>query len=143
MFVATLTATKPLRLLDLSALLKAEDATEFESLDIAVHMLFLAGKHSYKITRAIADAARVAGFDGLVYPSYFSLLRLGQMPFETTYGISHRRIAQYQEHEQAKAIRNLALFGSPIASGAVAVHCINRLILNRVGYDFHFGPTGA
>jgi hypothetical protein len=142
-FVATLTPTTSLRLLDLSVLLKEEDVTEFESLDMSVHMLFLAGKHSYKITRAIADAARDAGFDGLVYPSYFSLLRLGQMPFQTVYGISHRRIPQLQEDEQAKSIPNLALFGRPVAEGKVAATCINKLVLSRVVYDFHFGPTGA
>lgn len=142
-FVATLAPAKSLRLLDLSVLLKEEGATEFESLDMSVHMLFLAGKHAYKITRAIADATRTAGFDGIVYPSYFSLLRIGQMPFQTTYGISHRRIPQLQEHEQAKSIQNLALFGRPISDGKVSVSCIDRLILSRVAYDFHFGPTGA
>ena len=142
-FVATLAPSKTLRLLDLSVLLKEENITEFESLDMSVHMLFLAGKHAYKITRAIADAARTSGFDGIVYPSYFSLLRLGQMPFQTTYGISHRLIPQLQEHEQAKSIQNLALFGSPISEGKVAVSCIDRLIISRVAYDFHFGPTGA
>ena len=143
LFVATLAPKEPLRLLDLSVLLKEEHVTEFESLDMSVHMLFLAGKHAYKITRAIADAAHASGFDGIVYPSYFSLLRIGQMPFQTTYGISHRRFPQLQEHEQAKSIPNLALFGKPVADGRVAVLCINRLILSRVGYDFHFGPTGA
>ncbi|WP_041193509.1 RES family NAD+ phosphorylase [Candidatus Symbiobacter mobilis] len=143
-FVATLNTTQDLRLLDLSVLLKEpEHITEFESLDLTVHMLFLAAKHSYKLTRSIAEAARRAGFDGLVYPSYFSLLRLGQMPFQTVYGISHRRIEQFHEHEQAKTIPNLALFGRPIASGKVAVKCIDRLIINRVGYEYHFGPTGA
>lgn len=143
-FVATLNPTRELRLLDLSVLLKEEEGiTEFESLDLTVHMLFLAGRHSYKLTRSIAEAARLAGFDGLVYPSYFSLLRLGQMPFQTVYGISHRRIEQLHEHEQAKTIPNLALFGRPIASGNVALTCIDRLIINRVGYDYHFGPTSA
>lgn len=142
-FVATLASTRPLRMLDVSVLLKDEDVTEFESLDIAVHMLFLAGRHSYKITRDIAEAARAAGFDGLVYPSYFSLLRIGQMPFQTTYGISHRRIPQYQDDEQEKTIANLGLFGRPIESGAISVQCINRLVISRVGYEFHFGPTGA
>jgi len=142
-FVATLVPTRQLKLLDLSVLLKEEDITEFESLDMSIHMLFLAGKHSYKITRAIADAASSAGFDGIVYPSYFSLLRLGQMPFQTTYGISHRRLPQLQEYEQAKSIPNLALFGRPISNGKITVTCINRLILNRVAYDFHFGPVGA
>jgi len=142
-YVASLIPSRELRLLDLSALLKEEDGTEFESLDMSVHMLFLAGKHSYKIARAIADAARNAGFDGLVYPSYFSLLRLGQMPFQTVYGISHRRIPALQDHEQAKAIPNLALFGSPIQDGSVQVTCIDKLILSAVRYEFHFGPTGA
>lgn len=142
-YVATLAAKKPLRLLDLSVLLKDENVTEFESLDMAVHMLFLAGKHSYPITRAIADAARSVGFDGIVYPSYFSLLRLGQMPFQTVYGISCRRIPEFQKHEEAKSIPNLALFGRPVAEGKIEVTCINKLILARVAYDFHFGPTRA
>lgn len=143
-FVATLRPARELRLLDLSVLLREDSSvTEFESLDLTVHMLFLAGRHSYKLTREIAEAARAAGFDGLVYPSYFSLLRIGQMPFQTVYGISHRRIEQLQDHEQSKTIPNLALFGRPVSSGAVEVHCIDRIIISRVGYEYHFGPTGA
>lgn len=143
-FVATLKPTRDLKLLDLSVLLKEKKGiTEFESLDLSVNMLFLAGRHAYKITRAIAQAARLAGYDGLIYPSFFSLLRIGEMPFQTTYGISHRRIEEFHEHEQTKTIPNLALFGRPIASGNVAVKCIDRLIINKVGYDFHFGPSGA
>lgn len=143
-FVATLDPRRALRLLDLSVLLKEDEGvTEFESLDLTVHMLFFAGRHSYKLTRTIADAARGAGFDGVVYPSYFSLLRLGQMPFQTTYGMSHRSIEQLQEHEQAKTIPNVALFGRPVESADVAVACIDRLVIGRVGYDYHFGPTGA
>jgi len=143
-FVATLNPTRNLRLLDLSILLKeAAGVTEFESLDLTVHMLFLAGRHSYRLTRAIADAAQNSGFDGIVYPSYFSLLRLGQMPIQTTYGMSHRGIEQLQDHEQAKTIPNIALFGRPVESNAVSVSCIDRLVINRVGYDYHFGPTGA
>lgn len=143
-FVATLRPKRNLRLLDLSVLLR-EDAsvTEFESLDLTVHMLFLAGRHSYKLTREISEVARIAGFDGLVYPSYFSLLRLGEMPFQTVYGISHRRIEQLQDHEESKAIPNLALFGRPVASAAVDVVCIDRIVISRVGYEYHFGPTSA
>ncbi len=141
LYVATLRPQRALRLLDLSVLLKEEKVTEFESLDMAVHMLFLAGKHSYKITRSIAVAARSAGFDGLVYPSYFSLLRLGLIPFPTAYGISYRRFPSQQEYEQAKVIPNLAIFGRPIEQGIVLVENINKLILNRVEYGFHFGPV--
>lgn len=143
LYVATIVPLRSLRLLDVSILLKEEHVTEFESLDMSVHMLFLAGTHSYRISRAIADAARSSGFDGIVYPSYFSLLRLGEMPFQTVYGISHRRIPSLQEYEQSKAIPNLALFGRPVADGIASVQCINRVVLSRVGYEFHFGPTRA
>ncbi|WP_245294196.1 RES family NAD+ phosphorylase [Rhizobium etli] len=141
-FAATLAPLRDLRLLDLSVLLPEEEAvTEFESLDMAVHMLFLAGKHAYDITRTIAESAQSAGFDGVIYPSYFSLLRSGAMPFETTFGISHRRIKRLQEREEVKSIPNIALFGWPIAEGKVSVGCINRVIISRVAYGFHFGPT--
>ncbi len=142
LFVATLAPTRNLRLLDLTELLQEEHVTEFESLDMAVHMLFLAGKHSYEISREIALATQAAGYDGLVYPSYFSLLRTGAMPFETTYGISHRRIPQLTRQERSKTLPNLALFGRPIERGRVTVRCINKLILSRVEYDVHFGPVG-
>lgn len=141
LYVATLTPSISLRLLDLSVLLRDEHVTEFESLDMAIHMLFLAGEHSYKVTREIAIAAYTSGFNGIIYPSYFSLLRLGVMPFETTYGISHRRIPQYQEYEQRKSIPNLAIFGRPIEEGRLSLQCVNRLIVSRVDYDFHFGPV--
>ena len=144
LYVATLKPASDLKLLDLSVILKEDDSiTEFESLDMAVHMLFLAGKHSHKITREIAAAARSAGFDGMIYPSYFSLLRNGVMPFQTVYGISHRRIPQMQDHENAKAVPNLAIFGRPIEEKKLEILCINKLILNRVAYDFHFGPASV
>jgi len=140
-YVATLAPTRELKLLDLTELVFEEHISEFESLDMAVHMLFLAGEHSYDIARQIALAAREAGYDGLVYPSYFSLLRTGAMPFETVYGISHRRIQRLADREKSKIIPNLALFGHPIERNDVEVRCINKLILNRVEYDFHFGPV--
>ena len=143
LYVATLSPTRDLKLLDLSVLLQEQNATEFESLDMAVHMLFLAGKHSYDISRDIARAVHSAGYDGVVYQSYFSLLRTGGMPFETSYGISHRCIPQFHEREQAKTIPNLALFGRPIEERKVQVRCINKLILSYVEYGFHFGPVGC
>ena len=112
LYVATLAPLRTLRLLDLSVLLTHEETAEFESLDMAVHMLFLAGNHSYQAARRISLAAHKAGFDGLVYPSYFSLLRTGGMPFETTYGISHRRFPSMQGYEQTRSIPNLAIFGN-------------------------------
>jgi hypothetical protein len=139
-YAATLRPVRLLRLLDLTAVL-AEQTTEFESLDMAVHMLFLAGSHSYDMSRAIAAAAHEAGFDGVVYPSYFSLVRTGAMPFETAYGISVRKFASLRDYAQSHVIPNMALFGRPIEIGSVRVECINRVVLQQVSYDVVFGPV--
>ncbi len=140
LYVATLVPQRALRLLNLAEALSEENTTEFESLDMALHMLFLAGRHSYEISREIARAAHEHGFDGLVYPSYFTLLRTGATPFETTFGLSHRRFPGFREHARKNTISNLALFGRPISNGSVAVRCIDRAILNKVEYTIHFGP---
>lgn len=50
LYVATLSPREDLQLLNLAALIE-EDVTELESLDFAVHMLFLAGNHSHKVSR--------------------------------------------------------------------------------------------
>lgn len=140
LFVATLTPTRDLKVLDLTELIE-ENTTEFESLDMAIHMLFLAGEHSYEISRDIARAAKNAGLDGIVFPSYFSLVHTGVMPFESVYGISVRKLPPLAQRARAQTIRNLALFGRPIENGCVDVRCVNRLILKQVAYDFHFGPV--
>lgn len=140
LYVATLNTTKPLRLLNLTKIPK-ETVTEFESLDISVNMLFLASKHSYEITRQIAAKARDMGFDGLIYPSYFSELRSGVIPLRTTYGLSNRRMPQYQEIEEALSFPNYAIFGRPIEEGKIRVRCINKMVISRVEYGFHFGPV--
>jgi len=140
-FVATLRAVTRLKLLDLTEVLKEDDTTEFESLDLAVHMLFLAGNHSYEITREIAAAAYAAGYDGVVYQSYFSLLRTGSSPFETSFGLAHRRIPQFAEHKKAKIVPNLALFGRPVDDGKVEVTCINRVMIRQAAYSLTFGPA--
>lgn len=141
LYVATLKSQKDLRLLDLTHPLE-EAETEFESLDMAIHMLFLARSHSYGIARDIALAANQAGFDGVIYPSFFSLIRTGSHPFETAYGLSLRRFhPEREQYVEATTIRNLAVFGRPVESGLVSIECINRLILTHVGYRGHFGPV--
>lgn len=142
LYIATLTPNRPLRVLDLSVVLKEHDhVTEFESLDIAVHMLFMAAKHSYEITRAIALAAQEAKFDGIIYPSFFSLLRIGVMPLRNMMGISHRKILEMHEQENSFVTPNLAIFGRPIKDGLVKVNCINKICLTRVEYNYIFGPA--
>lgn len=140
-YVGTLAPTRELRLLDLTAIVSEGQTDESESLDMAVHMLFLAGKHSYGISRRIAAAAYRAGLDGLLYPSYYSLLRTGAIPFETSYGFSHRRLPRLHEKERSKIIPCIAIFGHPVCDGVLIVRCINRLVLDRIEYDYHFGPA--
>lgn len=139
-YMATLTPDSFIRLLDLSAILD-DDETEFESLDMAIHMLFLAGEKSYRICQQIALAAKLAGFDGLIYPSYYSLIRAGIMPLQTAYGISIRRFRGAKNYNEASAIKNVALFGRPIEDRTVLVKCINRLVIAQVKYGFIFGPV--
>jgi hypothetical protein len=141
-FVATLSPTRELKLLDLTHILREENVTEFESLDMAVHMLFLARSHAYPITREIARVAKEAGFDGVIYPSYFSLLRTGSRPFETIYGMSIRRIPDLEKYATGQIIANLALFGRPISEGLLKVNSLNRVIMSKAHYTLTFGPVG-
>lgn len=140
LYVAALNPARELRLLDLTAIL-TEDVTEFESLDMAIHMLFLGGKLAYDAARAIARAAWNRGFDGLIYPSYFSSHYHGERPFQTAYGITRRMLEGARDHEQSLSVPNLALFGFPIADGMIKVDTINRLLISRVSYEFHHGPV--
>lgn len=140
LFVGKLVPSQLLKVLDLSALIE-EDVTEFESLDMAIHFLFLAGKHSYSICREIAIKAKEMGFDGIIYPSYFSYIRTGAIPFDTILGISIRRFPQLKDYAKAQSIPNLALFGRPILENKVNVECINKLNINKVSYDISFGPA--
>lgn len=139
-YLAKLSPIKSLKLLDLTFLIE-EDTTEFESLDMAIHFLFLAGKHSYQICREIAFEAKKEGFDGIIFPSYFSFVKTGHIPFDTVYGISIRRIPELKDYAQSQSIPNIALFGRPVKENKVLVHCVNKVLINKVEYDISFGPA--
>jgi hypothetical protein len=139
LFVATIKPNRDLRLLNLTEVLK-ENVTEFESLDLTIHMLFLAGDYSYDISREIAISASKKGFDGIIYPSYFSLIRTGAEPYPTIYGMSIRRLPVPKEYIQSQIIQNIALFGRPIENEIVSVNCINKVIINQVAYDLTLAP---
>jgi len=141
MYLATLSPLNQLRMLDFSVVIEEENVTEFESLDMAVFMLFMAKSNSYPILRRLAIAVKEKGYDGLVYPSYFSMLHSGSEPFETTYGIANRSIKTFKEHEEKKVQKNLAIFGHPIHSGKVLVQRINKLFIRKVNYGVEFGPV--
>jgi hypothetical protein len=114
-FIAHLRPRKPLNLLDLRAEIPNDGPTEFESKNLAVHYIFSASEPAYNITRLIAKTAREMGYDGIVYPSYFSLWKPDKL-------------------------YNFAIFGRPIAEGSLEVTTINRAFLKSAQYDYIFGP---
>jgi len=114
-YLATLRITQPLVLLDLCTDIGGDGRTPFESLTLAIQFIFSAEIHSYEIAQAIAKAARCAGLDGIIYPSYFSSVR-------------------------GDAIPNIGLFGYPLADGNVELLCINRLLLDTAHYGVSLGP---
>ena len=79
LYLAILNPTKDLHVLNLAKIIQ-DDSTEFESLDIGVHMLFMAAEHSYELSREIAVGVKNVGLDGLIYPSYFSSLQTEAQP---------------------------------------------------------------
>jgi len=115
MYLASLIPTQNLNLLDLTNNCSDDSVTPFESVALCVRQLFYSGKESYKITRLISKHARQAGYDGIIYPSYFSSVS--------------------KNHDS----KNIALFGQPIMNGLVKVASIDRLLLKEVIYEYSLG----
>lgn len=141
LYVAKLSPTHNLRLLDLTEVIEEDNLSEFESIDLAIHFLFLAGKHSYEICRRIAYKAQEKGYDGIIYPSYFSFISTGAFPFESISGISIRKFKQLKEVAKAQNIPNIAIFGRPIHEKKISIGCINKVVINKFQYDLSFGPS--
>lgn len=140
LYVATISPSVNLKMLDLSVEIP-ENTTEFESLNIAIMMLFYASKHSYEILRMLTLEAYKKGFDGIIFPSFFTQARLGRLPFPSVYQSLDNKIDEFKKIEISGKIPNIAIFGKPIEDKKVEVLSINKLILNRVVYDYFFGPA--
>lgn len=134
LYVAKLEPVGELKMLNLAVQVIEEGKDEFSSLDLAIHFLFLAGRHTYPVCAHIAKRIHEAGFDGLIYPSYFSDLRNGRIPFDTVYGMTVRHFGDH-------SVPNVAIFGKPLADGKLRVHSINRVLINSIKYDLSFGPA--
>ena len=134
LYIATLKPLSKLKLLDLTQTIREENFNEFESLDIAVKMLHSAGNHSYDISRDIAKSILAAGFDGIIYPSFFSGQRNGS---------SGNPVNKFKKYSNVAShlIPNIALFGYPIKANKIIVQNINKLILDKVEYHVRFGPA--
>lgn len=138
-YIATLSPKNEIKLLDLTKIL-TEDVTPFESLDVAVSILFEANEHSYEICQDVAREALKRGYDGIVYPSYFSELQSGLRKFESNFSLLLRSIPKFKDILQRQIYPNLAIFGHPVAEGKLEVKCINRIYVNRIEYDYGLGP---
>lgn len=114
LYIAKLTPTKNLKILDLSAEITGQN-NEFESLYLSIHYIFRAEEHSYIICRKIAKFAYLKGYDGIIFPSYFSKVKTESIP-------------------------NIALFKSPINDGMVQITSIDRVRIDKVDYAYSFGP---
>jgi hypothetical protein len=139
-YFSSLKPSRMLRMLNLCEIVD-DGKNEFESIDIAVNLLLMSGSHSYPVTRKLALAAREKGYDGIIYPSFYSQLQNGWMPIETYYGISVRKFTQMHEYEKAKYIENYAFFGRPIEESKIHIAAINRALIKRISVDLVIGPV--
>jgi hypothetical protein len=116
--VATLSAARPLVLLDLTAEFALVRVTPFEDPNIFARFLSLS-RHERWLdhARTVARAARAAGLDGIRYTSYYA-----------------------QAKQQTEAL-NVALFGRPLEAGDLVIESVNRLRLTDARYAFSFGPV--
>ncbi len=139
-YVATLHPSRPMKLLDLAEILYPGDS-KFDEIDFAIHFLFQAPKHAYEICRDIAKAARMLGYDGIIFPSFYSEVKTGYEQNQMFFGMPTRRDESMIKYNKSITCENIAIFGFPIKDGLLEVKCINRLRLNQVSYDYCFGPV--
>lgn len=114
--LATFTPTRPLRILDLTDGIDDSSAgTPFERVDIFMRRLAFVGNKDYDLCQELAIEIHALGFDGFYFISYFA-----------------------QAHH--RNLRNIALFGHPVAAGKLRLVSVNRLRLASASYEYTFGP---
>ncbi|MBZ5566214.1 MAG: RES family NAD+ phosphorylase [Acidobacteriia bacterium] len=117
-YVATLRARRPLKLFDLLNFPFDLDGLNGPgSMYHFLRSLFFPADHDYRITQELGERIAARGYEGILYPSGFSYVR------------------------SASAYPNVALFGSPLASGAVILVSINRLCFRDIAYSCNLGPV--
>ncbi|MCW5589096.1 MAG: RES family NAD+ phosphorylase [Legionellales bacterium] len=140
LYVAVLQPTQSLRILNLTKII--DEGTQYESLDMAMTLLFLhAGKEYYRILRKIAIEAYKRNFHGILYSSYYTSKHTGNNRLTSISGLPLFIFPEGKHiHEQAQ-IPNYALFGRPIQEGLIKVNSINRLYLQQIEYNTILGPV--
>lgn len=116
--LVTLVAARDLRLLDLSQGLATTGPTRFGDGALFADFMSRSRREDWLgICRAMAAAARRAGYDGLRYSSYYSFAM------------------------DAGAGLNLALFGRPLAERTLSLRSVNRVRLTAISYGYALGPA--
>ena len=138
-YAAALNPLKPLKFLDLTHI-PEDKSSPTESIDLALHYIFRARSYSYEITRDLAKIAKTKGFDGVIFPSYFSALRTSAPSFETIWGMPVRQLEQSKERIRAQTIPNIGVFGRPISEDLIKVEYLNRVHLESASYSLRLGP---
>ncbi len=131
LYVATLKPTRSLQLLDLCVFPDEIDTNPFVSIDHTVASLFEEGSDVYPISRKLALAAQNEGYEGVIYPSFYSDLHNGKRSSEPEKGPSSKPWVS----------KNIGIFGKPIQDERLLITCINRMHLQEVEYTFYFGPA--
>ena len=143
LYFATLVLNQDLKFLDLTHRIKElPETTEFESMNLAIDILFRTGKSLYPITQIIALAAQNANYDGLIYSPCFKSIHSNIPLGQAVDSIPKPINPKLNPHEYISCnAQNLAIFGHPIQDGKIEVKCINRICLNCVSYGVSFGPV--
>lgn len=107
--------TMPIKVIDFSCQIQSNDYNVDSFNDFINDIFNSDSKEAYIICRRIAKKLLKDGYEGVIYTSYFN-------------------------HFKTSKTKNLALFGFPIKEGKIKVKCINKILLNKVRYDFTYGP---
>lgn len=76
-----------------------------------------------------------SSLDGILYPSYYSELKEGNIDKPYNYGLFNPSKAK------ERYLKNIALFGYPIKENRIIVKSINRIYLTQVKYELNYGPV--
>ncbi|MGA8938467.1 MAG: RES family NAD+ phosphorylase [Acidobacteriaceae bacterium] len=114
-FLASLRLKKALKVVDFTLPTAAMGEPQ---MDLTLRAFFEANENSYHLTQSLSIFAKSRGYDGIVYPSALQCIS-----------------------GSSESLRNVAIFGTPIAEGKVEVESINRMLVRSVVNEFELGPV--
>lgn len=114
--LATFVAVQPLTLLNVAdSFSERKNATPFEMFQVLMDKLCITNEEVYPTCRLVAKAIKAEGYDGFMFKSYYSSIK-------------------------SRTLYNYAFFGYPVRDKKVEMVSLNTVRLNRIEYQFSFGP---